>query len=217
MLDLPEEKALDKNRLIGGCSRLAMRFDAGRAAAELHDLPATLWQGSGARRGVHRVAAAIFLRGSAPALGALPIEDQPVFLQLPYLRDLLMGLPGRLQRCLLARLPAGAVVRRHIDQAPYFEKTLRIHLPLVTTDAVHMFSRGLCYHMKAGEVWALNNSAVHAVWNASGTEERVHLIADFVPGPRMLELLAAADSRLGVVHGEVCERLRLAEAEVQGA
>jgi len=51
--------------------------------------------------------------------------------------------------------------------------------------------------VKTGEAWALNNSTLHAVWNAHPTAARTHLICDFLPSPALLELLAHADRSLG--------------------
>ena len=53
--------------------------------------------------------------------------------------------------------------------------------------------------MQAGEAWALNNSTLHAVWNADALRARTHLICDFLPGPGLLDLLERADRGLGRV------------------
>jgi hypothetical protein len=100
-------------------------------------------------------------------------------------------------RCLLARLPAGAVVGMHVDGAPYFSKTLRLHLPVTTHATAWMLAGGLVYHMQSGEVWALNNSGMHGVWNAHDALPRTHLICDFLPTPPLLALLARGERGLG--------------------
>jgi hypothetical protein len=98
---------------------------------------------------------------------------------------------------LLARLPAGAIIAPHTDLPPYFSKTLRIHVPVETNASVHMMAGGLCYSMRTGEVWVLNNSATHAVWNAHPTLSRTHLICDFLPSPALRELLRSGERNLG--------------------
>ncbi len=60
-----------------------------------------------------------------------------------------------------------------------------------------MICRGLAYQMKPGEAWALNNVAVHAVWNAHPSLARTHLICDFLPDPALLALLARGERNLG--------------------
>jgi hypothetical protein len=71
-----------------------------------------------------------------------------------------------------------------------------------------MYCAGLSFRMQPGEVWALNNSAIHGVWNAHATEARTHLICDFLPDPELLELLARAERDLGVPNAQVDQVMR---------
>ena len=153
MLDLLGLQVLDKTRLVGGCLRLPLQVDAVRLRQEVEALPPALWRGTGGRAGVQKVAEAIFLRGYAPAEGEKPIEDRPPLALLPYAKFLITGLIDAAPlRCLLARLPPGAVVGQHIDQAPYITKSLRLHMPVVTCDQVAMYCAGLTYRMRPGEI-----------------------------------------------------------------
>lgn len=198
MLDLPGQPVLDKNALVGGCVRLPLKVDAIRLKAEVAALPESVWGGSGGRVGVHSAAEALFLRGHAPAQGPLPIEDRPVLNLLPYARSIieeLLGAPP--MRCLLARLPADTVIAPHIDRAPYFSKTLRIHVPVETHELSWMLCAGEGYVMREGEVWALNNCAVHAVWNEHRSLSRTHMICDFLASPALLDLLERGERTLG--------------------
>lgn len=198
MLDLPDRPVLDKTALIGACTRLPVPVDAARLQREVASLPADFWGTTAGRVGVHRAADAIFLRGYAPAEGNRPIEDRPPLDRLPYVRELIRSvLGGEPMRCLLARLPAGATIAPHVDRAPYFWKTLRLHVPVESHEQAWMMCSGLAFRMRPGEVWALNNCAMHAVWNAHATLARTHLICDFVPTPRLLELLARGERGLG--------------------
>ncbi|MBM4197525.1 MAG: aspartyl/asparaginyl beta-hydroxylase domain-containing protein [Gammaproteobacteria bacterium] len=208
MLDLPGQPVLDKQSLIGGCLRLPLAVDAARLAAEIDALDPDVW-GSGGRVGVQRPAESLFLRGYAPAEGEKPIEDRPPLAALPYTREVL-ALPGAApQRCLLARLPAQRIVALHIDElAPYFHQTIRIHVPVRTHENAWMVSAGRCYRMQAGEVWALNNCAEHGVWNADASRSRTHLICDFLPSPRLLELLARGERDLGRYAPEIERQVR---------
>ncbi len=203
VLELPGCPVLDKGTLIGGCTRLRLQTDPVRLREEIDALPAEMWGSRGGRVGVHRRAEAIFLRGHAPAEGDKPIEDRPALDALAYIRDFIRSVvPGAPMRCLLARLPPGALVAPHVDRAPYFHQTIRLHLPVITSDRAHMFCAGQFYRMRPGEVWALNNVAVHAVWNADPAEARTHLICDFVPDPALFKLLQEAERGLGSVDPE---------------
>lgn len=198
MLDLPGQPVIDKSALVGGCLRLQLRIDPQRFREEVAQLPASVWGTTGGRVGVHRDAEALFLRGYAPAQGEKPIEDREPLALLPYARHIIQTLiPAPPQRCLLARLPAGTTVAPHIDRAPYFAKTLRLHFPVETHDLAWMVSGTQCYLMKPGEVWVLNNSAPHAVWNAHPTQSRTHMICDFLPTAALLQMLTQGERDLG--------------------
>lgn len=208
MLDLPDAPILDKHMLVGGCVRLPLQIDAQRLRDEVAALPSSFWGTTGGRVGVHNAAEALFLRGYAPAEGDKPVEDRPPLRLLSYAREIievLIAAPPL--RCLLARLPAGESIAPHVDRAPYFAKTLRIHVPVETHARAWMFCAGSSYLMKPGEVWGLNNVAVHAVWNAHPTLARIHMICDFLPTPALLGLLARGERTLGRRVPEVDQHL----------
>ena len=213
MHDLPSQPVIDKHAIVGGCVRLPLAVDAQRLRAEVAALPSSLWGTTGGRVGVHRSADALFLRGHAPTEGDLPIEERAALRFLPYARSIIDQIAAPPLRCLLARLPAGSVIAPHRDdRALYFAKTLRIHGPVESHDLAWMFCGGATYLMQPGEVWSLNNLAVHAVWNAHATLARTHLICDFLPTPALLELHARGERNLGRQLPEVEQHL-WAEAE----
>lgn len=217
MLDIENAVILDKNRLIGGCLRLKLAIDADRLQTEVARLPRSVWGSTGGRVGVHNAAEALFLRGYAPAEGDTPLEDRPPLDRLPYARSIIEELiPAPRLRCLLARLPAGATIKRHIDLPPYFSKSVRLHVPVETNPQVYMVVSGLTYRMQRGEVWALNNSAPHAVWNAHPTESRTHMICDFLPSPALLEMLRKGERDLGERRPDVESHLS-AQRELRAA
>jgi aspartyl/asparaginyl beta-hydroxylase (cupin superfamily) len=99
------------------------------------------------------------------------------------------------QRCLFAKLRANGEIRPHIDQGAYFERTVRIHFPVVTNPQAIMLADKQSFHMQVGEAWALNNSAVHGVVNKHPTEARTHLICDYLPTEHLRQLLRDARNR----------------------
>lgn len=206
MLDILDAPVLDKQALIGGCLKLPMRIDHARLAAEINALPESVWNGSGGRVGVQKAAQAVFLRGYAPVEGNQPIADREPLCLLSYVRTLITeAIPAPPQRCVLARLAGGTSIAPHVDLAPYFSKTLRLHWPVLTHDKAWMVAQGLVYQMRAGEVWALNNSDVHAVWNADPLRPRTHLICDFLATPALLDLLMAGERDCGRVLATVLD------------
>ena len=218
MLTLPDQPLLDKIALIGGCARLPLSFDVERARAEVGALPEQLWGSRGGRVGVHNPAQAIFLRGHAPAEGDLPVEDREALDHLPCLRELITKvIPAQPMRCLLAMLPAGAVIAPHIDQADYFSKTIRLHFPITTNAHVWMYCAGLNYHMEPGEIWALNNSTGHGVVNGDAEQSRLHMIGDFLSSPALVELLARADRNLGQAKPDIESTLFAGQTQARHA
>ena len=190
------ETILDKQALIGSCLRLPVHFDLAQLIAEFHTIDGSLWGSRAGRVGVHVQTEAVFLRGYAPAEGDLPIEDREVLASLPFTRALIYNIfQAQPQRCLFAKLRAQGEIRPHIDQGAYFERTIRIHLPIVTNPQVIMVADKQSFHMQAGEAWALNNSAVHGVINAHPTQARTHLICDYLPTDHLRQLLLAARLR----------------------
>jgi hypothetical protein len=140
---------------------------------------------------VHLQAEAIFLRGFAPAEGDLPIEDRPLLASLPAFRNAIYNLfDAQPLRCLLAKLKPLGVIPQHIDKGSYFDKTIRIHIPIVTNEQSIMTVDGQALHMRVGEVWAINNCAVHGVENGHPTQARTHLICDYFPSEHLLGLLS---------------------------
>lgn len=207
MLDLPGHPTIDKRALLGGCVRLPLRVDAERLHAEVAALPARFWGTTAGRVGVHRAAEAVFLRGRAPAEGDHPIEDREALAAVPYARAIIEELvPAPALRCLLARLPGGAVVPPHVDRAPYFAKCLRVHVAVETHPRAWMVCDGDAYIFAPGEVWVLDNCAVHAVWNEDPDCARTHLICDFLPAPALLALVAGGERGLGRPNPHVAAR-----------
>jgi len=194
---LDDTAVLDKTGLIGGCLRLPVAVDAERLRREVEGLPDAVWDSPGDRVGVHRAAGALFLRGYAPAEGHRPIHDRPVLDALPYCRALIESLGAPPLRCLLARLPGGALIPTHSDLGPYFARSLRIHFPVISHARAWMMCDGLSYVMAPGETWVLNNSLPHAVWNAHPSQARTHLICDVLLSPALQDLLARGERGLG--------------------
>jgi len=200
----PNPPPLNKHAIIGGCARLPVEIDLPRLRAEIDSLPGDVWGSTAGRVAVHRDAEALFLRGYAPAEGNKPIEDRPVLEQLPYDREIMETKFGSVpMRCLLARLAGGGVVTEHADLGPYFARTIRIHIPIISNPRMWMVCAGLTYHMKPGEAWALNNSTIHAVWNAYPVQSRTHMICDFMPTPALLDILARSERHLGERRADV--------------
>jgi len=116
-----------------------------------------------------------------PALGI--VADY--FEQSPKGRELLGGKRlGYFIRANVVRLAAGGEIPAHKDGNFSLAHSHRIHLPVVTNDKVYFTVGSETRNLKEGELVEINNRRTHSVVNA-GTEDRVHVILDFVlPGEK---------------------------------
>ena len=87
---------------------------------------------------------------------------------------------GFVIRAMLARLSAGGKIPEHTDAGYSLMNCHRIHIPLITNNSVEFSVGGEKRRMRVGELWEINNATTHAVVNA-GSEDRVHLIVDWIP------------------------------------
>jgi len=176
MLTLPGQPLLDKiapDRRFGAPPARCAAMP-GAACAPRVEAFAGVVVGHGAAGRVGRAQRGrrqFFLRGHAPAEGNLPIEDRETLEQLPYVREnhrhadssRAAALPGLAP----AATPAAGDHARISIKPTISAKTI----PHSRADH-HARAHGGCiapdrsYRMTAGELWALNNSATHAVWNA---------------------------------------------------
>ena len=97
---------------------------------------------------------------------------------------------GVFPRVMLARMPAGGVIHPHIDANPAAKWPHKIHVPLLTNEAVTSFFGGEEHCFAQGEAVEVDNLGAHWVRNAGGSA-RVHLIFEYYdadqPDPDWLE------------------------------
>jgi hypothetical protein len=127
--------------------------------------------------------------------------------ECPVLRNLLEGLGTDVYLVRYLKLRPGELVKFHTDDVVFRDtsKMVRLHLPVVTnTDAVLRFgtplqepARGFMIwdakqvwetHMPSGNLWFTNVNALHAVYNG-GSQDRIHLVVDVKPHPRLANAL----------------------------
>lgn len=85
---------------------------------------------------------------------------------------------------IIANLPAGARIPRHIDKGAYFEKSHRIHLPIKTNPNVLFHCGDETINMKEGTFYEISNTnCAHGVKNNSN-EDRYHYIIDLLAGEK---------------------------------
>lgn len=87
---------------------------------------------------------------------------------------------GTLIRVMLAKLPAGNIIKPHVDKHPSFHASHRIHVPITTNNRVRFMIDGRPYQLAVGEAYELNNQCSHSVMN-KGSDDRITLIFDYLP------------------------------------
>jgi len=190
-----------------GAIKLPFKVDAERLAAEVEQITQQEWGINGRTAPAFANTEAIFLKGYAAAEDNSSTEDRAILSQLPYIKELIFKLlPSEPHNCVLSLLPPNTDVGLHIDQGDYFNKTLRVHFPIITNSKVTMFFGG-SYFMKPGEVWVLNNCAPHGVENAHETKPRIHMICDFTPTNDLLMLMDKAEQTNGESSPKLYEKL----------
>lgn len=94
------------------------------------------------------------------------------------LRQIAEARGGVLERAMLVRLPSGGRVYPHVDEGCYYASRDRYHLVVQTKEGASRLRCGQEFvEMGLGEVWWLDNKAVHSSENNSSSP-RVHVIFD---------------------------------------
>ncbi len=102
---------------------------------------------------------------------------------LKFIEDLLISIlgEGKIETAILINLPKKEKIKSHYDVGEYFGIRNRIHIPIITNKDCIFQIDGELKNMKEGEIWEINNNEKkHSVEN-NGTEDRIHLLIDFLP------------------------------------
>ena len=170
--------------------QLPMVFDPALLRRDLDTLSSTNWTSHFVRQNYEGDWSVIPLRHVAgethpirmiysdPA--ATEFEDAPMLAACGYFREVIAAFASEIRCVRLMRLTPGSVIKEHTDVDLDVEAgTVRIHIPVVTNDAVDFRLNGVRVEMPAGGAWYLRLSDPHSVANR-GTEDRVHLVLDAV-------------------------------------
>jgi hypothetical protein len=107
----------------------------------------------------------------------------------PYVRELLEGFEAPKLRVRFMKLEVGGHIGRHRDRLYGWElPILRLHIPVTTHAGVEFLLEDRRIDLRPGELWYLNTSKDHEVFN-HGPTERVHLVIDLVNGPGIRQQL----------------------------
>ena len=95
----------------------------------------------------------------------------------PYINKVENIFNSKCVNALLIYLPAGASIAPHVDSGSILNKVYRCHYPILSNPEVEFVSKGVSYYMEPGNLYRLQNTAMHAVYNNSN-KPRIHLLVD---------------------------------------
>jgi len=105
-------------------------------------------------------------------------EDTAILARCPYVREVLATIECEKEAVRFMMLGAGSRIREHKDYFMGFEDgVVRLHIPVVTNEAVDFYLDDERVEMRAGELWYLDFSRKHRVEN-NGSADRIHLVID---------------------------------------
>ncbi|MCE7992735.1 MAG: aspartyl/asparaginyl beta-hydroxylase domain-containing protein [Roseivirga sp.] len=106
-----------------------------------------------------------------------PVKPTLFAEKLPAVTGLLKSFNFPIGISRLMRLEAGCDVPVHSDTNEYWDRRVRIHIPLISSDKVFFACNKEEVVMAPGEVWTFDNWRRHGVRN-EGKENRIHLVFD---------------------------------------
>jgi hypothetical protein len=120
-------------------------------------------------------------------------QPTPLLEGCPYLFSLLQTLQFPKRAVRLLRLDAGALIKEHSDvQLACEEGGVRLHLPVQTNEQVEFHLDGERIRMCEGDLWYLNLTLPHRVYNM-GITNRIHLVIDGEMNTWLAEQFARTD------------------------
>lgn len=186
----PELEACSKRSFL----RLPVQIDTARLLEEYRGIPEQAWGVS--HWDVHCSIDVLLLRGGtkgdAEDFTTSEVADAPVLAQLPYIASLLApeGPFGGAIYAFIFRTKPGGITRVHTDNDQAWWRTVRIHVPIITNEGAFLLAEGRAKHLEVGEVWTFDNQERHSVVN--GDRQRVHMIFDVNPNPKLAALMQRA-------------------------
>jgi len=116
----------------------------------------------------------------------------PLLERCDYIREILDGLKCDKESVRLLQLAPGSQIHEHRDSGLAYEYcSLRLHIPILTSEGVDFIVGGERLEMKAGELWYANFDLPHSVQN-NGEAARIHLVIDLIRNEWTDELFRVA-------------------------
>lgn len=184
---------VDTMQLNDPLTKLPVRFDAERLAAEVAALPPSAWTPHPSGYAGNEAVRLVTPNGQDTDALFGPMAATEHLLRCPYVMDSMAELGAVWGRSRLMGLAPGSDVPAHIDVNYYWRTHIRVHIPVITNPGVEFTCGEQTVHMRAGECWVLDTFRNHTVVNR-GAERRIHLVIDTVGGQRLWDLIRQGES-----------------------
>lgn len=171
--------------------KLPTRFCAETLAAEIRALPASAWVPHPNKIPGNDAVPLVTPGGQITDRFEGPMAPTEHLLKCPSITQVMAEIGGVWGRSRLMGLAPGAQVPHHIDINYYWRTHIRIHIPIITNPGVLFTCGKETVHMAPGEAWVFDSFLMHNVQNR-GTQKRIHLVLDTVPGERLWSLIDEA-------------------------
>lgn len=171
--------------------KLPIQFSAPTLLEEVRNLPANAWVPHATGFPGNDAVRLVTPGGQATDQFIGPMRPTEHLALCPYIMQVMGELGGVWGRSRLMGLGPGAEVPEHVDSHYHWRTHLRIHVPVMTNDAVEFTCGGETVHMAAGECWLFDSFRWHEVHNR-GPERRVHLVLDTVVTETLWDFIESA-------------------------
>ena len=171
--------------------RLPYRFDADHLAAEVAALEDELWMRHPSGLPGNSAIALVASGGGDNDSFEGAKAGTPHLARCPYVRQAMASFGEVLSRSRLMKLDARSEVALHVDFNYHWYSRVRIHIPVVTSEAVIFHCGPDQVHMAAGECWVFDSWRRHRVVNPTA-QARIHLVIDTAGSSRFWRQVAAA-------------------------
>ncbi|QYK14060.1 aspartyl/asparaginyl beta-hydroxylase domain-containing protein [Shewanella rhizosphaerae] len=176
--------------------RLPLSFDVERLQQELAAFDEDDWRAHHESFKGNSAIALISVGGSFNNEFKGPMSPTPALLQSPYLQQVIASFGEVIGRSRLMRLAPGCEVPLHSDINYHWHNRVRIHIPIVTDEAVQFHCDDKQVHMGEGECWIFDSWKYHKVVNKSD-KMRVHLVIDTMGSSRFWQMVNEASLAYG--------------------
>lgn len=174
--------------------RLPYSCDASALAREVRALAATHWRAHPEGHAGNSALPLVALLGNPDNDGVSgPMRATPALAHCPHIRAIFAALGTPIGRSRLMRIEGNAEATLHVDTNYYWQRRVRIHVPIITTPGVRFLCGDDAIHMQAGEFWIFDTWRMHNVINPDPTE-RIHLVIDTEAAPALRQFFTPSAS-----------------------